>query len=161
MSRFWGGVFGTEHAGESEADEEWFLETLPDLSVATDWRIRRADLRSAAGRTGNSSPGPDGIPYVFWRGAEWAVDAVFEVLRAVGRQTGDGDPAAFGASYTTLIPKGDVSRVGDTVFGHVGRTRTLTIFNTDARVYALGLNAVLSRACTAILSADQRGFLLG
>lgn len=146
---------------EDSDDEEWFLETLPDLERATDWRVRRSDLRAAAARTGNSSSGPDGMPYAFLGGADWAVDAIFEVLRVVARQSGGGDPAAFGANFTTLNPKGDVSRVGDAVFGRVDRTRTFTICNTDARVFALGLNAPLSRACSELLSADQRGFLLG
>lgn len=77
------------------------------------------------------------MPHAMWRGAGWLVDAIFEVLRAGGRHAGAGDLAVFGASYSTLIP----ARVGDAIFGRVGRARTLTVGNTDTKVYALGLNA--------------------
>lgn len=93
--------------------EEWFAATLPDLSEATDWRMRKADLHAAAARTGNNAPGSDA-------GADWLVDAVFEVLRALGRGSGDGGPSAFGASYMTLIPKGDFGRIRGSVSGRWG-----------------------------------------
>lgn len=91
-----------------------------------------------------------------WQGVDWLVDAVFKVLWAVGRGSGDGDLAAFGASYTTLIPKGDVTRISDAIFGRVGRAWTPNVGNTRARIYALGLNQALSQACITLLSLDQR-----
>lgn len=73
--------------------------------------------------------------------------------------TGCHGAAAFGASHTTLIPTGDTTRVGDNMSGKVIKTRMLTAGNKDARIFLLGLNGVLNRACSEFLSSDQRGFL--
>lgn len=83
------------------------------------------------------------------------------MLRVVGREGGGGRPGEFGASYTTKIPKNDIVRMGDKVYGRLDRTRRLTICNTDARMYALSLNWPLAQACAAAISSDQRGFVSG
>lgn len=86
---FWSGVFGVGHSGE-DPGVGWFLDTVPDVSAATGWLVRRQDLRVASGRMGNSAPGLDGVPYAFWwwGGAGWSSGAIFEVLRSVGRDIG-------------------------------------------------------------------------
>lgn len=60
-----------------------------------------------------------------------------------------------------MIPKGDVVTIADKMYGRIDKTRTLTVGNTDARIYALGLNWPLSQACAAAISTDQRGFVSG
>lgn len=57
-----GGGFGREHEAEDIKVEEWFLDAVPDLWEAADWRLGRLDLRAA----GHSVPGPDGLPCAMW-----------------------------------------------------------------------------------------------
>lgn len=161
VSSVWGDVFGREHECVDEEAELWFLDAVPDLSASADWHVDRGVVRAAAARTGHSAPGPDVLPYALWRGADWIPDAVFEMLRAVGRDLGSGRPAEFGMNYTTLIPKGVPVAVDDKVCGRVDRTRTLTVGNTDARLFALSLNRPLAQALSCALSSDQRGFVPG
>lgn len=60
VSSFWGSVFGREHACEDSEAENWFLDSVPDLSQAAPWHVTRGDVRKAASRIGHSALGPDG-----------------------------------------------------------------------------------------------------
>lgn len=60
-----------------------------------------------------------------------------------------------------MSPKRETTVIGDQLYGQVDQTRTLTVCNTDARLYALSENEVLARACSKAISSDQRGCITG
>ena len=56
---------------------------LPNVTSSV-WRIEREDVDKAVQKSGDSTPGPDHIPYKAWRAlGEFGVDLLFDALQAI------------------------------------------------------------------------------
>ena len=138
------------------------------------WRIRRCDVKSAIIRSGNTMPGPDGIPYLAWRrlgklgvevlyvSAEALMqgDACMKLCHAASGSHGDSHD--FNLGILCCPPKkvtGSDPNVGD--YHDASATRPLSIVNTDNRIIANAARIRWEPVFGQWVSHMQRGFLKG
>jgi len=85
------------------------LESIPDAD-SVKWKMQRSDVREAIKRSGNSSPGPDGIPAAACRAlGSLTVDVLFGALAAPGSEFNaeslDQHHPDFNMSLLFLVPR--------------------------------------------------------
>jgi len=125
------------------------------------------------GRSGQSSPGPDGVPYAAWRRlGPLAVDtlhaAALELASAQGAASllsafpldGNGN-TDFDLAILVFIPKKVDREVNGIRYCEPGDVRPLAIVNTDNRLMANAVRCRVEPLLEKAISAAQRGFLLG
>jgi hypothetical protein len=117
---------------------------LPDLTLD---HIKKAILTS-----GNSAPGPDGLPFIAYR---VTIDLSADILYRYAQHIPDSptDVANFNRSTLLLLPKNDSCLIND--------TRPLCINNTDNRLITFALVILITPTVDAILDSAQQGFIKG
>ena len=116
-------------------------------------------VRDMIRRTSDSGCGPDGIPYSAWKFASPTVQrTVYDWYLAWLGGHKLSDDANF--ALLALIPK--QAEPTDHTMGmyrHPKNLRPLSLSNTDVKLLALSLNAVVSQALPAWARPEQRGFI--
>ena len=101
------------------------------------------DFEKMVARTGNTAPGPDGIPYAFWRVAFHIVG--YELFCHLDAIWSSGQPPiTFNYSFLIFLPKLDCDESGIPV----DSTRPLNLPNTDNKLFAKIADAHLSAIAT-------------
>jgi len=156
--------------------DDWF-RTMPTFDqVMPDCEVSSEHVRRALKTAGATAPGPDGIPYSFWKGiGEVGVTVLTDTLRAMmaegSEETmlmeyGSGDnrfgDCDFNGSLLVLLPKktsGHDPAAG--AFYDPGDTRPLMLVDTSNRLLASALRHALEPAIEKLVGESQRGFLSG
>ena len=102
--------------------------------------------------SGNSSPGPDGIPFSALR----ALATFFApIAAAIVQALADGvtPPSGFNHGYLYLLPKKGIHTPAD--------TRPITVTNTDNRIIASAVVLSVTEIVDARLDNAQQGFIHG
>lgn len=137
------------------------------LALPAGLRLRRRHIRRAIKLTGNTSPGPDGIPFRVWRlFGDLAVELLWDAFNGLIAEDAiaelDELGFAFNASLLHLLPKKAVGTAADgTPVYSAAATRPLNVVNTDNRVIASAVRLMLERVLAPRITRDQRGFLQG
>jgi ribonuclease HI len=103
-------------------------------------------------KSGNSSPGPDGIPFSAHRLLHDYAAPIFHGV-IVSLASGVDPPPEFNSGRLVLIPKSDSPTID--------RTRPITMNNTDNRIIAKLITTIITPAIDHIVSASQKGFIPG
>lgn len=129
-----------------QADIDDFLEGY-DKRVEKDIPMPGIDeMRETILGTNNSTPGPDGIPFVAYRATiDIASTVLMGVMRAVG--LGKKPPRGFNHGTLYLIPK-DNSCLLD-------KTRPITVPNTDNRIISCLIKDTISPAVCKLVNPYQ------
>jgi ribonuclease HI len=120
------------------------LNPLPELTIE---HVKKAILTS-----GNSAPGPDGLPFIAYRRTV-DVSALILLNYAKHLPNSPTDLDSFNLSTLLLLPKNDSCLVTD--------TRPLCINNTDNRLIAFALVILITPTVDVILDSAQQGFVKG
>ena len=140
-----------------------------------DWKIRRKDIRRAVKGSGDSAPGPDGIPYGAWRAlGEMGIDILWSV--AEGLESEDASPLLheaysdvcgsgghlYNLGNLICLPKkaAGLDDVGEEYFDAEG-TRPLSVVNCDNRIVANAARLRWEPHFGHWVSQMQQGFLRG
>ena len=136
------------------------------------WRVRRRDVARAIKLSGNSSPGPDGIPYGAWRAMKdigtdtlWAAmqdlctDDAFHVLNTAYWDEADCN---FNLGLLFCIPKqASGTTEGGEDFFRPEDTRPLSVVDCSNRILANAARLRWEAALAEWIAPEQRGFLPG
>ena len=137
--------------------------------------MRRKEIYKALRLAGNSSPGPDGIPFSAWRalGAAGA-DILFEVAASLEREGSEEvmikayadecAPGQHGYNMSTLVCLPKAAAGEDAEFGVYYRpsdTRPLSIVNCDNRVVASAFRWRWEAHLDGFVRHRQQGFIRG
>ena len=178
LSSHWSHVFTARPASQSHIDE-WLGRFLPaanfDSLPKSAWRVRRRDIEKAVRHSGNSAPGPDGIPYSAWRAlGGFGAGALTEALNVLS--TGDASQAlkdayrdcsdnvghGFNLGILVCIPKSPAGSLPDgTDYFTPDGTRPLAVVNTDNRILAGAARHRWEPLIAEWISKKQQGFLPG
>ena len=131
----------------------------------TIWDLSLSDVERAIRRSGNSAPGPDGIPYSAWRACRsFAAPVLFAALiqmtSAHGLDVLQTDYEDFNQSILTFLPKKteEVDEMGTPIYSPAN-TRPLNITNTDNRIFANAVRLKIEPIIGPEISEMQRGFV--
>ena len=148
----WGAIWAARKAKISKARMAAYLADytthVPDGSLRDIPSLE--DMIAAIRDTNNSSPGPDGIHFAFYRLCAEEVAPVLLrilVLMASGRRP----PAGFNHGCLFLLAKD-----GSLLIDH---TRPISVANADNRIVAKLLANLLGPVFNEILHASQKGFI--
>ena len=140
------------------------------------WRVRRKDIEEAIRHSGNSSPGPDGIPFRAWRAlGPLGISILYDVATCLGTAEApqhlntayqDGDTTTTGHQYnhSTLVclPKKSTTSTADGTKAYTpNNTRPLSIVNCDNRIVASAARNRWEGHLSAWILPRQQGFLRG
>ena len=152
LSRYWSKVWaaGQESQGHDLSDYNQLVD--PSLNPPM---LKVSAIEDSILDTGNSSPGPDGIPFAFYRKlARITRKLLFRIYIKLARgQATDYQLRDFNRSNLIAIPKGDSGKVED--------TRPICINNTDNRIIAKAITMSITPATDAILHPSQKLFVKG
>jgi ribonuclease HI len=100
----------------------------------------------------NSSPGPDGIPFSFYRMmADPVAVCLLDIIKRLA--TGEKPPTGFNHARLFLIPKNNSFLVIN--------TRPISVTNAENRLIAKMVNDLMMPAAAAFLHPAQKGFVPG
>ena len=175
LRRHWHCVFQGREV-PPERLQAWLEHALPSVTRWVNapparWTVRLRDIKLALRISGNSSPGPDRIPFAVWRltgdlghrvlhaaAAALAAPGSADAVRAGGADHGD----FFNQGLLRCLPK---AQAGDDAvegaFYEASSTRPLTIVNTDNRVSASAYRLRWEPILEPWISSQQQGFLRG
>ena len=142
---------------------EW-MEGVPQMGSLNDlcWLPQLRHVQDAIKYSNESSPGPDGIPYLAFKSFKYAADVLYGVLRYFLENEDARPPPGFNEAFLCCLPKKPVKvdeELGDLFDAE--HTRPLSIVNTDNRILAAALRLVLEPIAGSWVSGAQRGFLSG
>ena len=139
------------------------------------WIVRQKDISRALDLAGNSSPGPDGIPFEAWRALgevglrtlhavalELRKDSAADTMREAYDEAGTGDEHEYNLSTLVCLPKAASGE--DPEFGAYFRpedTRPLSIVNCDNRIVASAVRSRWEEQLAGFIKQRQQGFLQG
>ena len=147
----------------------------PLSSNGQDWKIRRKDISRSIKMSGNSAPGPDGIPFLAWRVlGPVAIDLLWDVARLLEGQDAStklqaayydekkARPHNFNLSTLVCLPKAPAGSDGDSGdFYDPEGTRPLSVVNCDNRLVANAARLRWEKNLEHWVSPRQQGFLRG
>ena len=108
------------------------------------------DMEAAIRETNNSSPGPDGIPFAYYRlCSEDIAPVLLRILKLLA--SGRTPPAGFNYATLFLLPKDDSMLIN--------HTRPISVTNADNRIIAKLLASLLGPIFNKILHMSQKGFI--
>ena len=118
------------------------LKEMPTLDI----------MVTAIQDTNNSSSGPDGIPFAYYRlCAEEIAPVLLRILKLLAK--GHKPPEGFNYGSLFLLPKDDSLLIE--------HTRPISVANADNRIIAKLLANLLGPELNKILHASQKGFIPG
>jgi len=181
LEEYWQEIFKKKEVDEKrlrewlkeECDEEGSVKSLLLGVESKDWALEHHHAKKAIDNSGDSAPGPDGIPYVAWRklgvmGQSLIFRATKELMLPEGiakmreayGQDGE-DQHQFNEAIMAFLPKKPCATMGTIEVYEAGGTRPLSIVNTDNRLIASTLRMALEPVLCKVISENQRGFLRG
>jgi len=158
---------------EEECDEEGSVKSLLMKVEDKEWSLEHHHAKKAIDNSGDSAPGPDGIPYVAWRklgvmGQSLIFRATKELMSPEGLEKmreaygqDAEDQHQFNEAIMAFLPKKPCATMGTIEVYEAGGTRPLSIVNTDNRLIASTLRMALEPVLCKLISENQRGFLRG
>ncbi len=151
ISSYYGSLWSLSESPSQDLDD--FLKRFPksiDLDLIQ--APSRELVNQAIINSGNSSTGPDGIPFTAYRTLiDYAAPLLFNLINHLGR---GGSPANdFNLGLLHLIPK------KETLLPQ--HTRPITVGNTDNRLTATVLILCIVPAIQAFITPNQRLFVPG
>ena len=154
--------------------DQWLEEELDHMPLANTapfpdhtFRLRRRHVRSAIRHTNNSSPGPDGIPFVAWRRLEGlAVDVLFEAFQSMTAEAGPEvtleEYQELNSSLLFFLPKSPTGTQSDGAEYYAAKAvRPLNVTNSDNRILASAVRILIEPWVGPRVSDAQRGFIAG
>jgi hypothetical protein len=151
---FWGEIWSERSDAPSETPLDGYLEDHPvrvprNLLPA----LPSADLvLDGVLHTNNSCPGPDGVPFAFYRSCSTVVAPLIRSIM-VFIAGGGKPPSGFNHSRLYLLPKDSSLQISS--------TRPISVTNCENRVIAYLTVQSLTPAIQEIVSPAQRGFVPG
>ena len=151
---FWKDVWKARENKPSNRERENYLNNFnnpvpPELQPKLP---SKGDIRDILNGSGNSSPGPDGIPFSILRAfSKELAPLIHRVLTNMGE--GILPPKWFNEGRVIFLPKKDTLLASD--------TRPITISNTVYRILAKTVANTITPSLQAILSPSQKGFIPG
>ena len=144
-------------------------------SEAWKWRVRRCDVEQAIRAAGDTSPGPDGIPFAAWRSIKGlGVSILLGVARQLEREDApealqqayadESEIGTHGYNLGTLVclpkaPTGEDPELG--TYFRAADTRPLSIVNCDNRIVANSMRLRWEEHLREFVRERQQGFLRG
>ena len=139
------------------------------------WRVRRKDVETATRHSGNSAPGPDGIPFRAWRAlGPLGITILYDVAMCLETDDAqnhlrnafhDTDPALdhqYNHSLLVCLPKKSTSTTEDGTKAYTpNNTRPLSIVNCDNRLIASAARNRWETHLAEWILPRQQGFLRG
>jgi len=138
----------------------------PDPEDVIEGPFTEEEMVSLLSKMPNTAPGPDGIPYSFWK-------RLIRIL--AGLQDGDSPPRTFWSVFSDLT--NDIAERGSSREGFknanislfykkgdptlVSNYRPISSMNTDCKMYTNLINARLAPWAVSKLHPDQKGFVPG
>ncbi|CAK0822989.1 unnamed protein product [Prorocentrum cordatum] len=137
------------------------------------WRIRRKDVENAIRHSGNSAPGPDGVPFRAWRAlGPLGVSILFNVAQCFEQPQGRddlpgayfdetrGEPHNYNESILVCLAKKSSSTTPEGIKAYASaNTRPLNIVNADNRIVASAARNRWEEHLAKWIPPRQRGFL--
>ena len=109
-------------------------------------------IMEAISTSGNSCPGPDGIPFSAWRAiAKYAAPVLHLCLLSISQ--GGLPPAGFNRGLLFLLPKKGTLLASD--------TRPISVTNADNRIIAIAVVNAITPFLDDSLHPSQKGFIKG
>ena len=160
----------TRLAGQTALLEDIRIQGLsrpnPAPSDVTEGLFTEEEMASLLSKMPNTAPGPDGIPYAFWK-------RLIRIL--TGLQDSDSPPRTFWDVFSKLTK--DIAMRGSSRAGFkdanislfykkgdptlVSNYRPISSMNTDCKMYTNLVNARLAPWAVSKLHPDQKGFVPG
>ena len=157
-------------AAQRELLEEVRLQSLrypdPNPEDILEGPFTEEEMVTLLSKMPNTAPGPDGIPYAFWK-------RLIRIL--AGLQSNDKPPMTFWSAFAALTE--DIAERGSSRAGFknanislffkkgdptlVSNYRPISSMNTDCKMYTNLLNMRLAPWAVAKLHPDQKGFVPG
>ena len=139
------------------------------------WRVRRKDIETAIQHSGNSSPGPDGIPFKAWRAlGPLGISILYDMATCLETDEAqqhltnafhDTEPSLghqYNHSILVCLPKKSISTTDDGTKAYsLNNTRPLSIVNCDNRLIASAARNRWESHLTEWIRPRQQGFLSG
>ena len=142
---------------------------------AWQWQVRKKDIEKAIQVAGNTSPGPDGIPFCAWKAMKgFGASVLLSVARLLESEDAaetmrqayadECDGTGHGYNLGTLVclpkaPTGDDPELG--AFYQASDTRPLSVVNADNRLVASAMRWRWEEHFGAYVRDRQQGFLRG
>ena len=151
---FWGAIWARRPDAPPGSSINNFLDTynikIPPDSLPKIPTLAQIEIRIK--KTRNSAPGPDGIPFAFYRAvSDLAAPIILNLILAMGQ--GTAPPKEFNLGNLFVFPKDSSSTIN--------RTRPITVNNADNRILAGVVADAIMPAVAAITPKRQRGFVRG
>jgi exonuclease III len=146
----------------------WIREGASEAERCTDIPdLNRNHIKQAIDMSKNTSPGPDGIPFLAWKRLKGLASTV--LFDAFGEMTAEGGEEKMRESYATFndsllffLPKKAPSRSDNNeAYYEPGGVRPLNVTNTDNRLLASAVRLVVETSIAGNVSQSQRGFIAG
>ena len=152
LSRHWQSTFSKAPSNPNGIDN--FVQEFMPVFPKIEWDLSESEFTKVLEGSGNSAPGPDGIPYGCWRAApDWAKALLFTCCSSWLH--GAALPADFNWAYLALLPKVERKHIA------AGETRPLSLGNTDAKLFASALQSRFAQGMDDFISEEQAGFMPG
>ena len=154
IKKFWGGVWAKRpNAPPRHTIDDYltsYTKTIPHKARPSFPTI--TTFETIIKKTKDSAPGPDGMPFSFYREL---VDATAPVLLSllIEMSTGTVTPKEFNYGGLCIFPKDGSSTID--------RTRPITLNNTSNRIAAAVIADCIMPALDAIIDPRQKGVVRG
>ena len=152
---YWGSIWAAPSPSEVHMRgaliDEYLMDYLPPLATSLP-DLESKHMSMSILSSGDSAPGPDGIPFMAYR---VTVEHATRVLLAYALHLRNRptDLASFNGSTLLLLPKSSSLLVKD--------TRPLCISNADNRIVARSLVLLLTPTTDMVVDTSQQGFISG
>ena len=181
LEEHWQATFTKQHTWKKKR-EVWLKEegerknSLKQMLEKIDpdrWEVKQEHVDKAIRISGNSAPGPDGIPYTAWRRAGLlGRGALFEAIKELMHEqgltklreayAGGSDKVHdFNDAAMVFLPKKPVGIVEGKPVYDANNTRPLSIVNTENRLMASAVRLAMEPILDGVISPEQRGFIRG
>ena len=144
----------TRESAQTELLEQWHKRIEADLRDLNDSDIQETEVREAISEAPtNSSPGPDGITFEFYKKFVDILAPALTNLYNSSRRAGYL-PTSFGRSHIILIPKkGDLTNISN--------WRPISLTDCDVKILTKVLAKRLQIAAQTCIDPTQTGFVKG
>jgi hypothetical protein len=126
----------------------------PSQARVVDAELTNADLVNALKTCKDSSPGPDGIPYIIYK-KFWQITGPIILESWKFSVVKDTLPPSHYESVITLLPKEGKDN------GDIKNWRPITLSNCDSKILTKALSNKISKVLDSILDTSQTAYIPG